>query len=205
MARNFSVIPSFNEVSKMSYGELRKEFTTLRDIFQKRIKRLAAAGDKRASAFLNGPAAIPTLKELAAKPYMKNASPGMMHEAVLRETEQLINLVGPTSGTVARGATSIIGLRKQRKERDNALVKKLRESGYEHISKSTIKKFGQFMEEMRNRYGSKNPVSEEQAEFFDSLKYNTKRKSTQTLVDLWEDYVNNDYAPDESNIDLFRV
>ena len=58
---------------------------------------------------------------------------------------------------------------------------------------------------MRNRYGSKNPVSEEQAEFFDSLKYNTKRKSTQTLVDLWEDYVNNDYAPDESNIDLFRV
>lgn len=205
MARNFSVIPSFSDVSKMSYGELRKEFTTLRDIFQKRIKRLAATGNKQANAMLKGPAAIPTLKELANKPYMKNATPSMLHDAVLRETEQLINLIGPTSGTVAAGVPSIIGLRKQRKERDNAMVEKLREAGYEHISKTNLKKFGQFMDEMRSRYGAKNPVSEEQAEFFDSLKYNTKRKSTQTLVDLWEDYVNNDYAPDESNVDLFRV
>ena len=205
MARNFSVIPSFSDVSSMSYAELRKEYTTLRDIFQKRIKRLAATGHKTAVAMTTGPAKIPTLKELAAKPYMINASPGMMHEAVLRETEQLINLLGPTSGTVGSGSLSIIGLRKQRRERDSAIVEKLRESGYEHISKSNLKKFAQFMEEMRSRYGNKNPVSEEQAEFFDSLKYNTKKKSTQTIVDLWEDYVNNDYAPDESNIDLFRT
>lgn len=205
MGRNFSVIPSFSDVQNMSYTELRKEFTTLRDIFQKRVKRLAATGNKQAIAMTTGPAGIPTLKELTNKPYMKNASPGMMHEAVLRETEQLINLLGPTSGTVGSGAISIIGLRKQRRARDTAIINKLKESGYEHISRSNLKKFTDFMDEMRKRYGDKNPVSEEQAEFFDSLKYNTKRKSTQDIVDLWEDYLNNGYAPDDSNVDLFRV
>lgn len=203
--RKFSTIPSFRDLESMSFSELKKEFTALRDIFQKRVKRMAGAGIKKAEPYINGPAAIPTLSGLKEKPYIRNADPSVFQAAVLRETENLVNLLGPGIGVTETGSFSISGLRKARTHEESFVAKSLQKAGYGHISKSTIRNFGRFMDAMREEYGKKNPQSEEQAEFFESLKYNAKRKATKSLMDAWKEFAKNGYKPNESNADLFRT
>ena len=205
MARRFTERKSFSEIEKMSISELRKEYTTLRDIFQKRVKRLYKAGDPRASAYMpGGELEIYKLSERPQKrPYLQN--PEVDQRAALAyEVKLLTDLIGGRErGLPSAGTFSLTGFARQRRERDLGIVSALHEAGYEHISKTTLRGFGRFMDKMREKYGKKLPNSEEMAEFFDSLKYNTKRRSTQFIVDLWEDFERNGYKPDYGSVDLF--
>lgn len=183
----------------MNEKELRKEYTRLRDIFQKRVKRASSAGYKQAQPYLKGNFAyVPTLKERKDLPYLKGASPEVLLRDLQFRVKELTRLVGEK-------VVSISGYRKKISERDKAVLTALRNAGYEHITKSTLGKFGNFMDAMRDKYGKKLPNSEEMVEFFDNLKYNTKRKSTEDLVKLWEDFEKNGYEPDNGNQDLFAT
>lgn len=183
----------------MDNKEMRKEYTKLRDIFQKRVKRAAAQGYRQALPYLKGNYAyIPTLKEQAQLPYLKNVGPEVKNRDLEFRLNELRRLV-------SEGVSSIRRQVQLSRERDTAVIQALRNAGYEHITQSTLKSFGRFMDQMREQYGKRLPNSEEMAEFFDSLKYNTKRKSTPYLVQLWEDYKNNDYEPDNGNVDLFAT
>lgn len=178
---------------------LRREYTRLRDIFQKRIKRGAEHGLKSSQLYLKGQYGyIPTLKEREQIPYLKGQNSEVMKRDLQFRVKELERLVSEGVGSISRS------LRLTR-ERDKTVLTALSNAGYEHITKSTLKNFGKFMDAMREQYGKKLPNSEEMAEFFDSLKYNTKRKSTAFLVNLWEEYQKNGMEPDYGSQDLFST
>lgn len=207
MARKFSTRKTFSEISMMSMPELRKEYTVLRDIFQKRVRRMYNAGIQEAKDYMRGGEMyVPKLSERPLlRPFLQ--LPGVDQRAALVYEVQLLNkLVGSRErGLPAAGTFSITGKKREAVNVNDKILKTLHESGYEHITKSTLKKFGRFMDAMRQQYGRKLPNSAEMAEFFETLKYNTKRKSTSFLVDLWKDFEKNGYEPDYGNRDLFRA
>ena len=207
MARNFSQRLSFEELGQLSFGALRKAYTTMRDIFQKRIKRLSAAGNSRAEPYLpGGYNFFPTLKEFSKIRGLQGADEETMRRALLVEAQDLTNLLGVRTarGVISDEALALSVLTRKRKTVNNRVLESLHAAGYEHISASTLQAFGRFMDQMRSMYGRKLPNSEEMAEFFDNLKYNTKRRSTQFIVDLWREFEKNGYKSDDGNQDLFR-
>lgn len=207
MARKFTQRKSFSEIGEMSIKELRKEYTVLRDIFEKRRKRGEKAGIEQFKIYAPGEwAAVPTLTLIRQYEKMQDLTLEEVQRDLIFRVRELTNLVGTReNGLPAIGTLSISGKRKQKKEDNAKLVKALHEAGYEHISASTLKNFGRFMDEMRKQYGKKLPNSAEMAEFFESLKYNTKRRATQFIAQLWEEYKNNGYEPTYGSYDLFRT
>ena len=118
-------------------NEIRKEYTRLRDILQKRIKTIQKsefAGQGIAGQFPDG---LPKLSEIRPEdlPYV---------------LQQFATAIRSNSG-------SLKGLRKRRAE----TLKSLHESGYTNINQENIASFARFVEEARDRglakvYGSDN-------------------------------------------------
>lgn len=121
-------------------NEIRKEYTRLRDILQKRIKTIQKsefAGQGIAGQFPQG---LPKLAEI--------------------RPEDLPYLLQQAATAINSSAGSLKGLRHRRSE----TVKSLRERGYTNINESNIQQFARFMEESRDRglemiYGSDNIAS----------------------------------------------
>ena len=215
--REFLKRKSFSEVEKLSYKEARKYYTSLRDIFHKQIKRLEKVYPEKARPYLKGGLEyMPTLGEHPSLKYLKGSNKEVLHRDLIMRIKLLTELtrrdnLGDLGGYEKPSILGIRAINKSKEKRllfalrDAKTIKTLNEHGYSHITKSTLKNFGRFMDQMRQQYGKRLPNSEEMAEFFDSLKYNTKRKSTSFLVQLWEDYKNNDYEPDNGNVDLFAT
>ena len=207
MARKFTQRKNFTTINAMTESQLRKEFTTMRDIFQKRVKRLAASGSKKAEPFMpGGYREIPTLQQMFGSAYARGLTPEQRVEMLRTEVKDLANLLGTREqGRIVGTEFSLFALMSKRKAYDEQIVNSLHNAGYEHISKSTLKNFGKFMDAMRAQYGKKLPNSEEMAEFFDSLKYNTKKRSTQFIVDLWTEFEKNGYEPSYGSQDFFAT
>ena len=116
-------------------NEIRKEYTRLRDILQKRIRTIQKsdfAGQGIAGQFPQG---LPKLAEIRPEdlPYL---------------LQQAATAINSSSG-------SLKGLRHRRSE----TIKSLRERGYTNIDETNISSFARFMEEARERgiekvYGS---------------------------------------------------
>lgn len=175
-----------------------KEYMRMRAAFMKRAKRAQAAGMKEASIYLKGGYAyLPSITEIKKLPYLTGANADVYKRDLSRRLEI-------TERLLSTGTASLKAYRARQRERDAAIINTLHDNGYEHISKSNLKKFGQFMDAMREQYGKRLPNSEQMAEFFDSLKYNTKRKSLDYILDLWGEFESNGYEPDPDNYDLFR-
>ena len=121
-------------------NEIKKEYTRLRDILNKRIQRINKsdfAGQGIAGQFPQG---LPKLADIAPEdlPYL---------------LQQAATAINSRSG-------SLKGLQTRRSE----TVKSLRERGYTNINESNIQQFARFMEESRDRglemvYGSDNIAS----------------------------------------------
>ena len=211
MARNYLRRYSYSELEHLSSKELRSYYSNLRDIFQKQIKRYAVKYPEQAAKYQKGGFLYyPTIAERKKLPYLKNQSEEVQRRDLIRASKELSQLTlqrqnGKILTDVLYNVPSVAFRKAKAKERDSAIVNTLHEHGYEHISKSTLKNFGKFMDEMRSQYGKKLPNSTLMAEFFDNLKYNTKRKSTSFVVELWEDYKNNGYQPSYGSEDLFAT
>lgn len=121
-------------------NEIKKEYTRLRDILNKRIQRINKsdfAGQGISGQFPQG---LPKLAEIAPEdlPYL---------------LQQAATAINSRSG-------SLKGLQIRQSE----MVKSLRERGYTNITDSNIRAFANFMEESRDRglemvYGSDNVAS----------------------------------------------
>ena len=115
--------------------EIRKEYTRLRDILQKRIKTIQKsefAGQGIAGQFPQG---LPKLAEI--------------------RMEDLPYLLQQAATAINSSAGSLKGLRHRRSE----TIKSLQERGYTNIDETNISSFARFMEEARERgldrvYGS---------------------------------------------------
>lgn len=198
-----TVLPTFASIDKMSYAELRSTYSNLRTIFNKRVNRAVAAGLGAARAYsVGGVREFPKLVNRFAARGEQGLAVEDRARALGYDIKELVNLL---QGGYSSAPISITQVRERAKSRDQQIISSLHDAGYEHIQKTTLRQFGRFMDAMREQYGRKLPNSEEMAEFFDSLKYNTKRRSTQYIVDLWREFERNGYQSDNGNTDLFAT
>lgn len=213
MARNYFKPKTFSEIEKMPERELRSYYTSVRDIFRKQIIRLKKTNPQKAEMY-SEEKYYPTLSSRRTNPpnYLKGASAEVFHRDLIRLAQTLTDLI-PRRDTSGKMIVSELGYslpskeyeRERQKLINKKIVKSLKESGYEHIPQSQLKKFGRFMDQMRKQYGKKIPDSDTMAEFFNNLTYATKRKSLNTIVSLWEEYKNNGYQPTYGSQDLFST
>lgn len=190
----------------MSTGELRKAYTQMRDIWQKRLGRLQARNAPEVQDYLpGGYKEVLRLSQLAERPGIANEGPEVLHGAILAEAKNLVNLLGERKdGKIQPGVLSLQGIASQERTNVDAILETLHVKGKEHISRSQLKKFGRFMNAMRAQYGKKNPGSEAEARWFDSLKYSAKRIRLSELQEMYERYVDNDYQAPATDRDNYR-
>ena len=107
--------------------QVRKEYTRLRDISQKRLKRLSAAGYENTDVYQKNVKHYPKLKDIKSK------------SELAQRLSDLSRFVGSSQSTVS-------GL----KEREKKVLKTLKKSGYKYINESNLSDFGDFMEYYRD-------------------------------------------------------
>lgn len=107
--------------------EVRKEYTRLRDISQKRLKRLAAAGYENTDVYKKNVKHYPKLKAIKTD------------SELAQRLSDLSRFVGSTQSTV-RGL----------KEREKKVLKTLKKNGYKYVNESNLSDFGEFMEYYRD-------------------------------------------------------
>ena len=105
-------------------AEIRREYSRLRDIAQKRLQRLGQS-EPGSYAYRKNVGKYPVLKEAGT-------------EGARELLPQLARFIGAKTGTVQ-------GIREQR----NKALETLQEHGYDFINKGNIKQFGEFMEAYR--------------------------------------------------------
>ena len=108
--------------------QVRKEYTRLRDISQKRLKRLAAAGYTDTEVYQRNVKHYPKLKDIKSK------------SELAQRLSDLSRFVGSSQSTV-----------KGIKAREQKALETLRESGYTFVNESNLKDFGDFMEQYRDQ------------------------------------------------------
>lgn len=107
--------------------EVRKEYTRLRDISQKRLKRLKAAGYADTDVYKKNVKHYPKLANIKSK------------SELAQRLSDLSRFVGSSQSTV-----------KGLKERERKVLQTLRENGYKYIDESNLSDFGEFMEYYRD-------------------------------------------------------
>ena len=107
--------------------EVRKEYTRLRDISQKRLKRLAAAGYTDTEVY-----------EKNVKHYPKLAN--------IKSKSELAQRLSDLSRFIASSQSTVKGIR----ERERKVLEKLHENDFGFVNESNLKDFGEFMELYRD-------------------------------------------------------
>ena len=116
------------EGDKGLQSEVRKEYTRLRDISQKRLKRLAKAGYTDTEVYRRNVKHYPKLKDIKSK-------------------SELAQRLSDLSRFVASKQSTVSGI----KEKERKALESLSEHGYGFVNESNIQEFGEFMEEYRNQ------------------------------------------------------
>ena len=204
--RTYSKRPSFKQLESMSTADLRKAYTQMRDIWQKRLGRMQAKNVSEVQDYLpGGYKEVLKLSQLEARPGIAKGGPDVLRGAILMEAKNLVNLLGDRQDQqIQVGILSLQGLAAQRKVNTQAILETLHSKGKEHISRSQLRKFGRFMDAMREQFGKKNPGSEAEARWFDSLKYSAKRIRLSELKEMYERYVDNNYQVPKADAEYYR-
>lgn len=108
--------------------QVRKEYTRLRDISQKRLKRLAAAGYTDTEVYQRNYKHYPKLKDIKSK------------SELAQRLSDLSRFVGSSQSTV-----------KGIKERNKQTLDTLKQHGYSFVNESNLRDFGDFMEQYRDQ------------------------------------------------------
>lgn len=108
--------------------QVRKEYTRLRDISQKRLKRLAAAGYTDTEVYQRNYKHYPKLKDIKSK------------SELAQRLSDLSRFVGSSQSTV-----------KGIKERNKQTLDTLKEHGYGFVNEGNLSDFGDFMEQYRDQ------------------------------------------------------
>ena len=107
---------------------VRKEYTRLRDISQKRLKRLKAAGLDDTQAYLKNYRHYPKLKDI-------------------KSDSELASRLSDLSRFITAKGSTVSG----QKEIMKKSLSTLHETGYTFVNESNFRDFGNFMEEYRNQ------------------------------------------------------
>ena len=143
---------------------VRKEYTRLRDISQKRLKRLKAAGYESTQQYKRNVLHYPKLKDIKSK-------------------TELAYRLSDLSRFIEAKTSTVSGI----KETQKKAIETMHEHGYDFINSSNIKQFGEFMEEFRNRQLDMEYDSGDAAELFSVV---TKKKvSIEKVKENFEEYL----------------
>ena len=147
------------DFSTFSRSELRKAYTVYRDVMQKRIKRLAT-GTATQQAYAKPFQAGGSKELLTLGQIDKFRRSGWSEESLRREMEvrvKELQLLEKNKRLSISGWKAI----------EKRTLSALQEHGY-NITKANIGTFGEYMEMMREKFGTKIFPSEEIAELFSS-------------------------------------
>ena len=154
--------------SEAGYSQIRAEYTRLRDIGQKRLRRSQAAGYN-----INVPN-IPTLKQI-----------GLDRAALAKEYSRLSKWLESKSSRLPE-------LRKESKKR----VESFHERGYTFVTEKNELQFGEFMRYMIEKYTQNTPEgkvllwdSEVIVEGFDYVREHTKSSNRATISRLFNAFL----------------
>lgn len=120
-----------NIVAEIKTGHeitIRKEYTRLRDIAQKRLKRLAAAGYADTQTYKQNAAHYPKLKDI-------------------KSIFDLAQRISDLANFVKSPGSTVSGLKSRRRK----TLEKLHEHEYSFVDESNLDAYGEFMEEYRNQ------------------------------------------------------
>lgn len=106
--------------------QVRKEYSRLRDIAQKRLKRLEEAGFSETEVYKKNISHYPTLKEIKTK-------------------SELAQRLSDLSRFIKSSQSTVQGI----KERRQKVLESLSEHGYTFVNESNLNEFGDFMESYR--------------------------------------------------------
>ena len=122
-----SNIKSLLEGSKETEKQVRKEYTRLRDISQKRLKRLKAAGYENTEVYRKNVNHYPKLKDIKTK-------------------SELAQRLSDLSRFIAAETSTVSGM----KSRTEKSISTLHEHGFTFVDENNLTSFGEFMESFRD-------------------------------------------------------
>lgn len=152
-----------NEIKSGNIKDIRKEYTRLRDIAQKRLKRLKAAGYANTDVYKKNYKHYPLLKDVKSE-------------------NELAQRLSDLSRFIVAKRSTVSGF-KSIKEKS---LKTLHEHGYTFVTKENYEDFGQFMEEYRNQLLDMEYDSGEAADTFRVLqKHKIKVEMIRDNFEYW--------------------
>ena len=143
--------------------EVRKEYTRLRDISQKRLKRLSEAGYQETQTYKQNVAHFPKLKAIKSD-----------YDLAQRLSDLARFITSPRS--------TVSGMKKTRSK----ALEKLEEHGYDFVTEENLDAYGEFMEEYRNQKLDREYDSGDAADAFRVLeKHGIDPKDVKEDFEFW--------------------
>lgn len=143
--------------------EVRKEYTRLRDIAQKRIKRLKAAGYTNTDVYQKNYAHYPKLKDIKSK-------------------SELAQRLSDLSRFVASSRSTVSGIKDARSQS----LKTLHEHGFTFVTQENYGDFAQFMESYRDQLLDMEYDSGDAAELFGvAVKHELDTEKVKQDFEFW--------------------
>lgn len=142
---------------------VRKEYTRLRDIAQKRLKRLEAAGFENTNIYKRNVKHFPKLKDI-------------------KSSNELAQRLSDLEMFITSQRSTVSGM----KSAINKALETFEEHGYDFVNKENIDQFGKFMEEYRNQKLDEEYDSGEAADSFRVLeKHHIDPKDVRDDFEYW--------------------
>lgn len=208
MARKYLEKIGYYGIEKLSDKELRKYYSSLRDIFQKQTKRLEKVNPKQAKPYR--PGGISYFGTIAEqKKQVSNKEE--LRRQLIKSAQALegLTITRTTTGKIVTDTTynvpSLAYKKAKKAKKDQAIVASLLNAGFTHITKDVLENFGAFMDEMREQYGKKLPDSIIMAEFYDNLTKDAKKKDANQLREIYNIWKENKYKPNKQIVKLFMT
>lgn len=158
--------PDLYHYEAFKYGnvdsaELRKEYSRLRQVANKRLKRMEGTEYQKSQTYLRNKGKYTTLEQIEkeALKYAKNlpleAQQKYVDSHVAKKMSDLYKYLTAKTGTI-RGMQRV----------ENELIETLHEKGLTFINKKNIRQFGEYMEYLRILHGNRMFDSERAVDLF---------------------------------------
>ena len=151
------------EIEAGNMKAVRKEYTRLRDISQKRLKRLAKAGFTETETYKMNVSHYPVLKDI-------------------KSVYDLAQRLSDLARFISAPRSTVFGMKRHRSK----ALETFEEHGYDFVTKENLEDFGAFMEEYRNQKLDQEYDSGEAADAFRVLeKHKIDPKEVQDDFEFW--------------------
>lgn len=158
-------IPDYSFLTKnlgLTDREIRREYTRLRNIANKRIKALSKSEFTDTRIYQLNKEGFPSIKKLTQR--------------------MMVSYLAQLASFVTAKSSSVTGLRELQKQ----TIETLHEHGYTWVNKSNLKEFGDFMEQMRDKNIQKMYSSETIAEVWHAVKkHGVSTDDVRANFDFW--------------------